>query len=194
MGELAEVDGTEVWWDSAEVAPRLMSVGNQSVVALAGGVTAVGGNPAKYRKGKVDFESRFRETFVLERYRRRSVGCCCRCPGGSCRIHLDHHGAASLADRLFAVVAGLFYGFTAFYLLSRNAARAVLVLGFLGGVTVLISMKSALVLGLPTWLLCGIAGSIVGTHFRYLVDRNHAGGSERKSSSGLRVQWRSGRK
>ncbi|RAX49118.1 type IV secretion protein Rhs [Arthrobacter sp. AQ5-05] len=42
LGELAEVDGTEVWWDSAEVAPRLMTVGDQAVVALPGGVTAVG--------------------------------------------------------------------------------------------------------------------------------------------------------
>ncbi|MFL4479905.1 DUF6531 domain-containing protein [Paeniglutamicibacter sp. ORCA_105] len=42
FGELAEVDGTEVWWDSAEVAPRLMSLGDQSVTALPGGVTAIG--------------------------------------------------------------------------------------------------------------------------------------------------------
>ena len=43
LGELAEVDGTEVWWDTAEVAPRLMSLGDRSVVALPGGVTAIGG-------------------------------------------------------------------------------------------------------------------------------------------------------
>ena len=43
LGELADVDGAEVWWDSAEVAPRVMSAGDQSVVALPGGVTAIGG-------------------------------------------------------------------------------------------------------------------------------------------------------
>lgn len=43
LGELAEVDGTELWWDTAEVAPRLMSLGDQSVVTLPGGVTAIGG-------------------------------------------------------------------------------------------------------------------------------------------------------
>jgi hypothetical protein len=42
LGELAEVDGTEVWWDSAEVAPRLVFLGDQHVVALPGGVTAMG--------------------------------------------------------------------------------------------------------------------------------------------------------
>ena len=42
LGELADVDGTEVWWDSAEVAPRVLALGGQSVVALPGGMTAVG--------------------------------------------------------------------------------------------------------------------------------------------------------
>ena len=55
-------------------------------------------------------------------------------------------------------------------------------------------MKSALVLGLPTWLLSGIAGSIVGAHFRYLADRKKAGGQSPAEALGLQVQWQVGRK
>ena len=42
LGELGDVNGTEVWWDSAEVAPRVLALGGKSVVALPGGMTAVG--------------------------------------------------------------------------------------------------------------------------------------------------------
>ncbi|MGL3807884.1 DUF6531 domain-containing protein [Paeniglutamicibacter sp. R2-26] len=42
LGELGDVNGTEVWWDSAEVAPRVLALGGKSVAALPGGVTAVG--------------------------------------------------------------------------------------------------------------------------------------------------------
>ncbi|GAA1496879.1 DUF6531 domain-containing protein [Paeniglutamicibacter kerguelensis] len=42
LGELGDVNGTEVWWDSAEAAPRVVALGGKSVAALPGGVTAVG--------------------------------------------------------------------------------------------------------------------------------------------------------
>ncbi|PPI48668.1 type IV secretion protein Rhs [Rathayibacter toxicus] len=43
LGELASVDGVEVWWDSAAVVPAVVSVGGVSVVSAPGGVTGVGG-------------------------------------------------------------------------------------------------------------------------------------------------------
>lgn len=109
-------------------------------------------------------------------------------------LTLSTTGLPALPIVLLAVVVGLLYGATAFYVLPPNAARAVLVLGFLVGVTVLVSMKSALVLGLPTWLLSGVGGSIIGAHFRYLTDRENAGSTARARSSGLRVQWQVGGK
>ncbi|QWL31883.1 RHS repeat domain-containing protein [Rathayibacter toxicus] len=42
LGELASVDGAEVWWDSAAVVPAVVSVGGVSVVSAPGGVTGVG--------------------------------------------------------------------------------------------------------------------------------------------------------
>lgn len=115
-------------------------------------------------------------------------------PIAAAALTLSYTGLSALPVVLVAVVVGLLYGIVTFYMFPPNAARAVLVLGFLVGVTVLISTKSALVLGLPTWLLSGVAGSIMGAHFRYLADRRNAGDPEREGSSGLRVQWRSGRK
>lgn len=43
LSELAEVDGTGLWWDTAEYAPRVLSVGGHSVTAMPGGVAAVNG-------------------------------------------------------------------------------------------------------------------------------------------------------
>ena len=43
LGELAEVDGTVLWWDTAEYAPRVVSIGDRSVTALPGGLAAVDG-------------------------------------------------------------------------------------------------------------------------------------------------------
>ncbi|NII40584.1 RHS repeat-associated protein [Curtobacterium flaccumfaciens] len=43
LGELAEVDGVSVWWDTAAAVPSLVAVGGAPVSALAGGVTGVGG-------------------------------------------------------------------------------------------------------------------------------------------------------
>lgn len=43
LGELAEVDGTGLWWDTAEYAPRVLSVGGLSVTAMPGGLAAVDG-------------------------------------------------------------------------------------------------------------------------------------------------------
>lgn len=115
-------------------------------------------------------------------------------PLAAAALTLGYTGISALPVVLAAVVVGLLYGIAAFYLLSPNAARAVLVLGFLVGVTALISMKSALVIGLPTWLLSGIAGAIIGAHFRYVADRRSVGGPAKAGSSGLRVQWRTGSK
>nr|WP_254456358.1 DUF6531 domain-containing protein [Paeniglutamicibacter quisquiliarum] len=44
LGELAEVDGTALWWDTAEYAPRVVSIGERSVTALPGGLAAVDGS------------------------------------------------------------------------------------------------------------------------------------------------------
>ncbi|MFL4476316.1 hypothetical protein ACIPVK_20155 [Paeniglutamicibacter sp. MACA_103] len=115
-------------------------------------------------------------------------------PVAAAALTLSYAGMSALPIVVAAVVVGLLYGIAAFYLLSPNAARAVLVLGFLVCVTALISIKSTLVLGLPTWLLSGIAGAIIGAHFRYLTDRKNAGGPARAGSSGLRVLWQVGRK
>ena len=115
-------------------------------------------------------------------------------PVAAVALTLSTTGMTALPVVLLALVVGLVYGVAAFYVLPPNAARAVLVLGFLVGVAVLISMKSALVLGLPTWLLSGVSGSIVGAHFRYLADRKKAGDAARAGSSGMRLQWQVGRK
>jgi len=42
FGELAEVGGTDVWWDSAATLPALVSIGGESVLDLPGGAVAVG--------------------------------------------------------------------------------------------------------------------------------------------------------
>ncbi|MGL3807891.1 hypothetical protein ACSYDW_17570 [Paeniglutamicibacter sp. R2-26] len=115
-------------------------------------------------------------------------------PVAAVALTLSTTGMPALPVVLLALIVGLVYGVAAFYVLPPNAARAVLVLGFLVGVAVLISMKSALVLGLPTWLPSGVSGSIVGAHFRYLADRKNAGDEARAGSSGLRVQWQVGRR
>lgn len=115
-------------------------------------------------------------------------------PVAAAALTLSTTGLPALPIVLLAVVVGLLYGIAAFYVFPPNAARAVLVLGFLVGVAVLISMKSPLVLGLPTWLLSGVGGSIIGAHTRYLTDRKNAGDRARAGSSGLRVQWHIGRK
>lgn len=44
LGELAQVDGNTLWWDTAEYAPRVLSVGGASVTALPGGLAAVDGS------------------------------------------------------------------------------------------------------------------------------------------------------
>lgn len=42
LGELAEVGGAEVWWDSAAPLPAMVSIGGESVLDLPGGAVAVG--------------------------------------------------------------------------------------------------------------------------------------------------------
>jgi RHS repeat-associated protein len=42
LGELAEVDGVDAWWDTAAAVPTLVSIAGTSVLDLPGGVTAVG--------------------------------------------------------------------------------------------------------------------------------------------------------
>ena len=42
LGELATVDGVDVWWDSASTLPSLVSLGGSSVTTLPGGATRVG--------------------------------------------------------------------------------------------------------------------------------------------------------
>ena len=42
LGELAEVGGAEVWWDTAAPLPAMVSVGGESVLDLPGGAVAVG--------------------------------------------------------------------------------------------------------------------------------------------------------
>ncbi|OII23818.1 DUF6531 domain-containing protein [Frigoribacterium sp. MCBA15_019] len=42
LGELATVDGADVWWDSASPLPSLVSLGGSSVTTLPGGATRVG--------------------------------------------------------------------------------------------------------------------------------------------------------
>ncbi|MDT0211659.1 DUF6531 domain-containing protein [Curtobacterium sp. BRD11] len=42
LGELAEVGGAEVWWDSAAPLPAMVSIGGESVLDLPGGAVALG--------------------------------------------------------------------------------------------------------------------------------------------------------
>ncbi|MCM3505721.1 DUF6531 domain-containing protein [Curtobacterium sp. ODYSSEY 48 V2] len=42
LGELAEVGGAEVWWDSAAPLPAMVTIGGESVLDLPGGAIAVG--------------------------------------------------------------------------------------------------------------------------------------------------------
>lgn len=42
LGELAEVDGVPVWWDSAAAVPALVSVGNEPVLSVPGGAVLTG--------------------------------------------------------------------------------------------------------------------------------------------------------
>ncbi|MFJ5146228.1 DUF6531 domain-containing protein [Curtobacterium sp. NPDC088465] len=42
LGELADVGGAEVWWDSAVPLPAMVSIGGESVLDLPGGAVAVG--------------------------------------------------------------------------------------------------------------------------------------------------------
>lgn len=98
-------------------------------------------------------------------------------PVAAAILTLGTTGLQALSIVLLAVTLGILYGATAFFVLPPNAARAVLVLGFLVIGAVLISAQSPLVLGLPTWLLSGIAGSIIGAHVRYLADRKNTGGT-----------------
>lgn len=42
LGELATVDGADVWWDTASTLPSLVSLGGSSVTTLPGGATRVG--------------------------------------------------------------------------------------------------------------------------------------------------------
>ena len=103
-------------------------------------------------------------------------------------------GSGALPIALAAVGVGLVFGIVTFFVLPPNAARAVLVLGFLAAVGVLASSRNELVVGLPTLLLSSIAGSIVGAHLRYLADRKGTAVQPSTGGSGLRVQWQVGRK
>lgn len=42
LGELARIDGAEVWWDTANALPTLAGMGGGQVLAVPGGVTGVG--------------------------------------------------------------------------------------------------------------------------------------------------------
>ncbi|MFL4475199.1 RHS repeat-associated core domain-containing protein [Paeniglutamicibacter sp. MACA_103] len=43
LGELAGVDGAELWWDTANPVPTLAGIGGGQVLSLPGGVTGLGG-------------------------------------------------------------------------------------------------------------------------------------------------------
>ncbi len=42
LGELASVDGSELWWDTAAPVPTLAGISGGQVLSLPGGVTGVG--------------------------------------------------------------------------------------------------------------------------------------------------------
>jgi RHS repeat-associated protein len=42
LGELAAIDGSELWWDTANPIPTLAGIGGEQVLSLPGGVTGIG--------------------------------------------------------------------------------------------------------------------------------------------------------
>ena len=42
LGELAAIDGSELWWDTANPIPTLTCIGGDQVLSLPGGVTGIG--------------------------------------------------------------------------------------------------------------------------------------------------------